>query len=602
MVETEQIDSNKISGGAMKDSFSIMLHYLTRYKTDIFALSVMGIVSAVGNGTVPYIAGRFFDAVLDLRAVVELFGRAVPLFALLLVIWAVVQLITYGIDWKIGIKSEIVSNKAWTDYMADGISKVMTLPMSYHKTHKIGEVGDTIGRAGNMLETIIGRVVIDLAPQFLSIIIALVIGFFLQPILASFLVLGVIIFSLILWKSVGPLAGIQRDYYEAMRQSWGDSYDLLGNVQTIKQATAETYEQFRIGENMKGKILPLWVKMSTVWSNLSFYQRATILGTQLIIFILSIYYISRGEMTLGTLLAFNGYAAMLFGPFVTLGRNWQVVQNGLASIAESEKILNESPENYEPAGAPDISNLRGDIRFDDVDFYYEKGKPVLQGISFEARAGEVIALVGESGVGKSTLVDLVSGYHFPNSGTVRVDGYDIRTLNLKILRRQIGVVPQEVALFNDTILHNIKYGVFDATQGEVREAAEHAHALDFIEKFPDKWSQIVGERGVKLSVGQKQRVAIARAVLRKPRILILDEPTSALDAKNEKLISESLEALMSGRTTFIIAHRLSTVRRADKILVFKEGRIIESGKHEELLLIKDGEYKKLYEYQIGLHG
>jgi ABC-type multidrug transport system fused ATPase/permease subunit len=163
-------------------------------------------------------------------------------------------------------------------------------------------------------------------------------------------------------------------------------------------------------------------------------------------------------------------------------------------------------------------------------------------------------------------------------------------------------VPQEVVLFNDTIKTNIKYGNFAATDGEIREAAVKAHALDFIEKFPLKWEQIVGERGVKLSVGQKQRVAIARAILRNPRILILDEPTSALDAGSEKIITESLDHLMEGKTTFIIAHRLSTVRKADTILVFKEGRIIESGTHAELLLIQGGEYRRLYELQIGLHG
>ena len=212
-----------------------------------------------------------------------------------------------------------------------------------------------------------------------------------------------------------------------------------------------------------------------------------------------------------------------------------------------------------------------------------------------------MALVGESGVGKSTLIDLISAYHFPTKGEVLIDGHDIRDINLRSLRSQIGVVPQEVVLFNDSIRMNVQYGNFEATDEEIQQATVKAHALAFIEKFPQKWEQMVGERGVKLSVGQKQRVAIARAILRNPRILILDEPTSALDAGSEKIITESLDELMRGKTTFIIAHRLSTVRKADIILVFKEGRVTESGTHQELLMIEGGEYRRLYELQIGLH-
>lgn len=306
-------------------------------------------------------------------------------------------------------------------------------------------------------------------------------------------------------------------------------------------------------------------------------------------------------MTLGELLAFNAYAAMIFGPFVTITRQWQTIQNGIVNIQETEKILQTEPENYSPDGSKAFA-LKGNIDFTDVSFGYEEGKPpVLQDISFSIKAGEVIALVGESGVGKSTLIDLVSGYNFASKGEVMIDGIPMQKIDLRSLRSQIAVVPQEVVLFNDTIKTNIKYGNFNTTDTEIETASRKAHALDFINKFSEKWEQVVGERGVKLSVGQKQRVAIARAILRNPKILILDEPTSALDAGSEKIITQSLEELMAGKTTFIIAHRLSTVRRADKILVFKDGKIIESGKHDELLEIPNGEYRRLYELQIGLH-
>ena len=232
--------------------------------------------------------------------------------------------------------------------------------------------------------------------------------------------------------------------------------------------------------------------------------------------------------------------------------------------------------------------------------YNKKDIDVLKDISFVVNPGEKVALVGESGVGKSTLVDLISGYYFPHKGNIHIDDKNIKKLNLGDLREQIAVVPQEVVLFNDTIEKNIQYGSFDASKKELIDAAKEAHAHEFIQKFPKKYRQLVGERGIKLSVGQKQRVAIARAILRNPKILILDEPTSALDIQTEKQITESLEKLMEGRTTIIIAHRLSTVRKADRILVFDKGRLVEEGTHKSLIKKKSGLYKKLYKMHVGL--
>ena len=340
--------------------------------------------------------------------------------------------------------------------------------------------------------------------------------------------------------------------------------------------------------------------MMTIWQGMNFYQRLIVTLTQFIIYGISFYLILEGRMTIGELVMFNGYAAMLFGPFVKLGHNWQVVQNGLIALERAEKILILPKEIYRPENAPVLSEIKGEVEFKDVSFAYKSSKLVLENINFKVKAGEVIALVGESGMGKSTLMDLISAYYFPIAGKVLIDGHDTKNLDLKFLRSKISVVPQEIVLFNDTIEINIKYGSFGASLKKIMDAAQKAHALEFIENFPKKWKQIVGERGVKLSVGQKQRVAIARAILRNPKILILDEPTSALDAKSESIIKESLEELMKGRTTFIVAHRLSTVRKADRILVLDKGKITESGTHDELVKKKGGIYRQLYELQIGL--
>jgi ABC-type multidrug transport system fused ATPase/permease subunit len=577
--------------------FKVLLKYLGQYKKSIVVLSIMGIFSAIGNGVIPYIAGKFFDAIIT-PSNVHFLGYTIALYLVLLIVWSAVQLITYILDWRINITSEYLSNTIWLDYLAKGFGFLLNLPMSFHKKNKIGEIGNKINTAAGALETIAGRIVIDLAPQILSIIIALGIALYLKPLLAVILLIGLLTYVFVLISKVKPLAGIQKEYWEQISFLWGDAFDVIGNTLAIKQSTAEEYEQKRISDKTKLAV-PLWMKMTKVWGTLNLYQRFTILITQIIIFIISVYYIQQGTMTIGELLAFNSYAAMIFGPFVTIARQWQTIQNGIVNIQETEKILQIDPENYHPKDAVTL-DLQGNIEFKNVNFYYDKEKPVLQDISFEVKAGQVIALVGESGVGKSTLIDLISAYNFPIDGTILIDGHEIQKINLKQLRSQIAVVPQEVVLFNDTIKINIKYGNFNATDNEMISASKKAHALDFIEKFPNKWEQLVGERGVKLSVGQKQRVAIARAILRNPKILILDEPTSALDAGSEKVITKSLEELMRGKTTFIIAHRLSTVRKADKILVFKEGKIVESGTHAELSVKQGGEYKRLYDLQIGL--
>lgn len=591
--QTEKLNKENLYTG-----IKVLLKYISQYRREIIVLSVMGILSAIGNGIVPYIVGRFFDVITS-HETVSVFSFIIPIYLFLLTIWAIIQLITYILDWKINILSEKFSNTIWLDYLAKGFGYLLLLPVSFHKTNKVGEISSKINAAASALETIAGRIVIDLSPQILSIIIAFSIAFYLKPILALFLLLGIIIYVFIFSTKIQNTSKYQKEYWDVLNFVFGESFGVVENTLAIKQASAEDYERERLSVKMKSAI-PLWMKLTNVWGSLTLYQRMTILSTQIIIFLLSIYYIQQGSMTIGELIAFNTYSAMVFGPFIVIARNWQTIQNGIVNIQTTEKILELETEPYEIKDSVKL-NLKGDIELRNVNFQYESGKQVLENISFNAKAGQVIALVGESGVGKSTLIDLISGYHFPSKGEVIIDGNDIKKVNLKTLRQQIAVVPQEVVLFNDTILMNIKYGNFNATDEQVKNAAKKAHALDFIEKFPNKWEQVVGERGVKLSVGQKQRVAIARAMLRNPRILILDEPTSALDAGSERIITESLDELMQGKTTFIIAHRLSTVRKADQILVFKEGKITESGTHQELLLIKDGEYKRLYELQIGLH-
>jgi ATP-binding cassette, subfamily B, bacterial MsbA len=261
------------------------------------------------------------------------------------------------------------------------------------------------------------------------------------------------------------------------------------------------------------------------------------------------------------------------------------------------EILDLPVEERDAAGARKLGDVRGAVQFEDVCFAYDGRTEVLRGVSADIQPGEVIALVGPSGAGKTTLVNLIPRFYTPTSGTVRVDGNDLREITLSSLRHCIAIVPQDPQLFSDTIEQNIRYGRLDATHQEIEEAARLANAHAFITKFPDGYRTLVGARGLGLSGGERQRIAIARAILRNPRILILDEATSQLDSQSEALISEAMERLLTGRTTFIIAHRLSTIRRATTILVLAEGRVVERGKHADLLA-RGGLYTKLYRTQM----
>ena len=577
----------------------ILWKYLSVYQKELTLLSVLGVFSALTNGSVPYVMGKFLDAILKSHTVFESTTFAMPFWALMLIIWGVVQLVAIISDWMNEKISAQIGNQIYGDYLAQSYSSLLLLPLSFHKNAKSGEINNSFQKAAFGLDQIASNIVIDLAPKFLSIVIGIGFALLMNFQLAMILLVGVLCYIVVLVWMVPEAVPIQRKTQKAWGKSHQTASQALGNVISVKQFGAEDYQKSKSIQKFS-QAVRLANRITTIWSNISFSQRVIVVFTQLGIFISSVYLIQIGGMTIGQLLAFNGYAALVFGPFVILGRSWQNLQNGLVALERAEKILSEKPEDYSPIGAEKDFKFTGAIKFDNVSFGYKKGQKVLDGVSFETKPGEMIALVGESGAGKSTLIDLISGYYFPTGGRVTIDGHSTKKIDLNFLRNNIAIVPQEVALFHDTVKMNIAYGSFGAKDTAIKKAAEVAHAREFIEGFPKKYETVVGERGVKLSVGQKQRIAIARAVLRDPKILILDEPTSALDSETEKLVTDALNHVMEGRTTFVIAHRLSTVRRADKILVLEKGKIIESGTHEDLMKVKDGSYRRGYELHIGL--
>lgn len=563
-------------------------------------LLVLGFISALANGLVPYVTGRFFDALISLTHGGGTTGN-IPTWEYFLGAWIIVQVVANSTDWIRDRMRRTLDTKVGFGVETKGFSHFLRLPLSYHtNTHINGELSK-ISNASWQISSII-RTVMDIAPQLLSVVIGITLALSISVPLAGILAAGVTVYILTLIPLLIPIAAADHVARKTWNDSWNDAAEAVHQVSSVKQAAAEAYEIRKTEDAFLTKTYQLWMKLEHTWSNISFYQRGIVFITQCAVFIVSVHFVANGTITVGQLVALNGYALMFFGPFVALGFSWQTIQNGLTSAAHLETIFTLPEERYHPEHAQTPAEATGEVTFEHVAFSYEKDAAnALRDLDFRTKPGEVVALVGESGAGKSTAISLLSGYYFPTDGRVLVDGIETNAWDLVDLRSRIAVVPQEVALFNDTIATNIRYGSFEASDAAVEDAAREAHIHDYIMTLPKGYETLVGERGVKLSVGQKQRVAIARAVLRDPEILILDEPTSALDSRTEQLITESLEKLMKGRTTFIIAHRLSTVRKADTILLLDGGRIAEQGSHDELMAIPDGKYRKLYELHVGLH-
>jgi subfamily B ATP-binding cassette protein MsbA len=307
--------------------------------------------------------------------------------------------------------------------------------------------------------------------------------------------------------------------------------------------------------------------------------------------------IARGYMTPGDFSSFIMAIFMMYTPIKRLSRANNTIQQAAASYERIQEVLQSQPQIEEHPGAYSLPPVKGGVKFENVSFSYDNMMPVLHDISFEVKPTERIALVGLSGAGKTTIINLLSRFYDPTSGKITIDGVDIREVSLSSLRSQIGLVTQELILFNDTVSKNIAYGLEDMPLEKIKEAAKAAKAHEFIMELPQNYDSCIGEGGTLLSSGQSQRLAIARALLKNPPILILDEATSALDSESERLIQVALANVMKDRTTFVIAHRLSTIRRSDRILVIDKGRIAETGSHEELLRV-NGIYKKLYDLQF----
>ncbi|HEV8266909.1 MAG TPA: ABC transporter ATP-binding protein, partial [Thermoanaerobaculia bacterium] len=372
----------------------------------------------------------------------------------------------------------------------------------------------------------------------------------------------------------------------------------LGGVRVVKGYHAETREAGVFAEGV-ARLLGNVLKTLTATSVMSLSSTVLLGVVGATVMFVGTRQILAGTLTLGGFFTYNAFLAFLVAPIFQIVAIGTQLTEALAGLERTREILRERPEDEDPRRTVTLGDVHGDIAFESVRFKYEEGKEVLKGISFQAPAGTVTALVGPSGSGKSTIIGLVAAFHVPADGRVTVDGVDLSTVRLDSYRTRLGVVLQETFLFDGTIRENVAFSRPGASEEDVLAACRIARVDEFAEGFEKKYETIVGERGVKLSGGQRQRVSIARAILADPRVLILDEATSSLDSESEALIQEGLSHLMKGRTTFVIAHRLSTIRKADQILVVENGEIVERGTHADLYE-KRGRYFEMYTKQHGV--
>lgn len=477
------------------------------------------------------------------------------------------------------------------------IAHLIKLPMSFLSEQRLGKVIQRAERGADSLGRMIRDVLFSLIPHFLSLVFSFSVMFWIRWQLGGLVLLTVVLYFVAMTSSNKKIVKLNREIRKIWEEAWGHMLDVANNIKAVKANTNEEFEIERVKENFN-KCYLREKEAQELRNRIQAYEHFIFGGGAVITISLGALMLRWGMVDAGGLFSFLGYIHLAYTPFSRLAHNWRFVLETLVVEERVAKFLEEKEEDYE-SGEEII--VAGDIEFRNVSFKYgESGSEVLENINLTVKEGETVAIVGESGAGKTTLIDLISRYHDLAKGEITINGRDIRDWKLGSLRSQIAVVPQDVSLFNDTIKLNIAYGDIERMYENfaIENVARASYAHNFItsQRFVDGYDQLVGEKGIKLSAGQKQRVAIARALLRDPKILIFDEATSALDSESEKYVQQALEALIKSRTTFIIAHRLSTIKKADKIVVLHCGGVAEVGKHDELMA-KDGIYKKLVDLQ-----
>jgi subfamily B ATP-binding cassette protein MsbA len=506
-----------------------------------------------------------------------------------------------GSGFLLGQVVSVAAQRAIADMRKRVMSHVTRLPVRYFDTTQSGILISRIMNDAEGIRNLVGTGLVQLLGGILTAAVSLVVLLWLNWHLTVMTLAILAVFGAGMSWVFAKFRPLFRERGRIQSEVTGRLAETLGGVRIVKAYTAERREQLVFARGAHRLLRNVAESITAVAGTTSF--STVIVGViGVLMTLVGGRAILSGEMTVGEFVMYLAFTGLMAGPLVEIANiGTQITEAfaGLDRIREIESVAEESAGDGDKAP---FHGVRGEIAFDDVWFEYQPGAPVLQSVSFHARAGTTTALVGSSGSGKSTLIGLVMAFHRPKSGRVTVDGRDLDTIPLRDYRAHLGVVLQDNFLFDGTVRENIAFARPDAGDAEVREAARIAHCDEFVSGFEKGYDTIVGERGVRLSGGQRQRVAIARAIIADPRVLILDEATSSLDSESEAMIQDGLRTLRHGRTTFVIAHRLSTIRSADQILVLERGEIVERGTHDTLMAL-GGRYRELHDrqYQIELN-
>lgn len=579
---------SKHSIATLKETLLKIFKLTKPYRARFYTATVLVLISSAIWLSVPLGLRELLDAVFEQGNSSLLNFLAIGLIFL----FVVQALFSFGGNYFL----EWVGERVITDLRIKLYEHLHRLGFKFFAERRLGEITSRLTNDVGSIRTALT----DSLPQLLTITFSFIGSITLMMILnwrLTAVIFATVPFVTIATRYFGQkIRVLSKSIQDDLADSTAVAEDALGAVRLVKAFVREDYEVSRY--NRAVEKLFKTARRKVVLTQL-FWSGVGILfmGTLVIIFWYGGKEVLADRLTAGDLVAFIVYALNISRSISQTSRLYTAVNTAAGASERIFELLNEVPEIDDKADALDLEKVKGDIEFQNVFFEYAEDAKILNGISFNAEAGKTVALVGPSGAGKTTLMNLIPRFYDIQQGSILLDGTPISKLKIKSLRNHISIVPQDVHLFGVSIKENIKYGKLDATEEEVIQAAKDANAHEFISELPEGYNSYVGEKGVKLSGGQKQRLAIARALLKNPEILLLDEATSSLDSESEYQVQEALYRLMKGRTTFVIAHRLSTIQHADKILVLDKGKIVEEGTHTELLE-KDGLYKHLHGLQF----
>jgi subfamily B ATP-binding cassette protein MsbA len=572
-------------------TYARLLKYVRPY-TKWMVISIIALLFSVGLGLLlPLVIRNLVDLIFVDNDLPQLNRLAIGLF-IVFILQSIFSFVHH-------LSLAYVGENAVVDIRVEIFSHLQALSLRFFGDFRTGEIVSRITNDTSLLQSAITDDLVALLRQGITLIGAAVLLFWLDWRLTVIILLGIPFITLTMVWLGRKIRKESKAVQDALAKSASVVEETTAGVRIVKSFAREHYEIERFSSAVK-ETYEAAMRRAKIGSVLGPIIGFMAFASITITLWFGAFEVIQGRLTAGDLVAYLIYTMMVAAPIASLASLYARFQGAIGATERLFDLLDEQPDIISKPGAMVLPPLSGEVSFEGVSFTYSDEFPVLREVSFGAQPGKIIALVGPSGAGKSTLISLIPRFWDVDAGVVTIDGYDIRDVDLRSLREQIGIVPQETILFSDSVFANIQYGKLDATREEVESAARAANAHEFIlNDLPQGYETEVGERGVKLSGGQRQRVAIARAILKDPRILILDEATSSLDSESESLVQEALEHLMVGRTSFVIAHRLSTIINADWVLVLNEGRLVEQGTHLSLLDEPDGLYARLYEMQFG---